>query len=150
MTLTVDRPQAPQMQSARDWPAQSRTLARGASRAAQMLPGVLSAEFSISGPPAEPVLHLDCRLLRHGDPASVMEHITTSLVEDLEDLLGVRFAERHVEVSIDETGTAPHRAGDLRTKTRGAAPQAPHLSPTAPGGRPGTYAQAAPEFSTAC
>ncbi|GER23256.1 hypothetical protein NCCP1664_17520 [Zafaria cholistanensis] len=90
------------------WKSKSKALAEAASAAALHLPGVLGAAFTISGPPAELILHVDCRLRANQDPAATMKLIADSVVEDLERAIGIQFLERHLDFRIAES--FPHEA----------------------------------------
>lgn len=94
---------APQELTAEEriWASRTRRLARSASRAARLVPGVAAADFTITGTPERPSLTLSCTLRPEAKAAVVMEHIENTVVGDLELLLGVPFAERHLEYSVD-------------------------------------------------
>ena len=92
------------------WKSKSKALAEEAAAAALHLPGVLGAAFTISGPPAELILHVDCRLRPNQDPAATMKLIADSIVEDLEHAIGIRFFERHLDFRIAESFPASHQA----------------------------------------
>ncbi|QCU79139.1 hypothetical protein E7744_14105 [Citricoccus sp. SGAir0253] len=85
-----------------DWTSRAHTLAHSASRATELVPGVVSADFRISGSPSAPALEIDCTLARGEDPTPVIEIVTHSTVEDLEELIGVPFARRDIQVMIAE------------------------------------------------
>ena len=72
--------------------------------------GVLGAAFTISGPPTELVLHVDCRLQPNQDYAATMKLIADSIVEDLERAIGIRFLERHLDFRTAESFPRPHEA----------------------------------------
>jgi len=92
------------------WKSKSKALAEEAAAAALHLPGVLGAAFTISGPPSELVLHVDCRLRPNQDPAATMKAIADSIVEDLEHAIGIRFFERHLGFRIAEPAPVPDAA----------------------------------------
>ena len=69
-----------------------------ASRAALVLPGVDAAEVQITGSPSAPVLHVDCAVRGADALDRVTERVTLSIVQSLEELIGVGFAERHITV----------------------------------------------------
>ena len=100
----------PRMPPTSPWKSKSRALADRAAAAALHLPGVLGAAFTISGPPAELVLHVDCRLRPNQDPAATMKLIADSIVEDLERAIGIRFFERHLDFRIAESFPVFHQA----------------------------------------
>jgi hypothetical protein len=84
----------------RIWSSRKRRLARSAARAALVLPGVVEANFTVMGTPARPSLLLTCILRPQADAAAVMERIESTVVGDLELLLGVPFAQRQIEFSV--------------------------------------------------
>jgi hypothetical protein len=84
----------------RIWSSRKRRLARSAARAALVVPGVAEANFTIMGTAAKPSLMLTCILRPQADAAAVMEHIESTVVGDLEVLLGVPFAQRQIEFSV--------------------------------------------------
>lgn len=100
----------PRIASKRSWKSKSRALSDAAAAAALHLPGVLGAAFTISGPPTELVLHVDCRLGANQDYAATMKLIADSIVEDLERVIGTRFLERHLDFRIAESFPNPHEA----------------------------------------
>ncbi|MEO9247365.1 hypothetical protein ABDK96_06705 [Citricoccus nitrophenolicus] len=62
-----------------------------------VLPEVISARFSITGTAQEPVLTMDCTVRPTRGPA-VIERLSHTVVQDLEDLLQVEFVERHIDI----------------------------------------------------
>jgi hypothetical protein len=88
------------------WASLARRLARSASQAATVVPGVASATFGITGSPAEPALELECTLREGQDTPFVIERLTHTVVEDLEELLGTEFAERHISVRVERGGAS--------------------------------------------
>ena len=84
----------------RIWASRKRRLARSAAAAVRGMQSVADAEFTIMGTPAKPSLVVTCILRPQADVASVMEHIESSVVGDLELLLGAQFAQKQIEFSI--------------------------------------------------
>lgn len=93
--------------SAPDWTSRAHTLANSASRATELVPGVVSADFRISGSPGAPALEIDCTVLQDEDPSPVIELVTHATVEDLEELIGTPFVQRDIQVMITEDAAAP-------------------------------------------
>jgi hypothetical protein len=123
------------------WENRAQVLAHSASRAALELPGVMHAEFRVAGGPSALVLHVDCRLRQQGDPSSTMKRIADSIVEDLENFIGVRFAERHLDFTISESPSKPAPAATAHplVEVPGMAADTRDL-PTSPLGDPlGTH-----------
>lgn len=123
------------------WENRAQFLAHSASRAALELPGVMHAEFRVAGGPSALVLHVDCRLRPQGDPSSTMKRIADSIVEDLENFIGVRFAERHLDFTISESPSKPAPAATAHplVEVPGMAADTRDL-PTSPLGDPlGTH-----------
>jgi len=104
MSMSTDGQQArgTAAEATADWASRAHTLAHSASRATELVPGVVSADFRISGSPSAPALEIDCTLARDEDPTPVIEIVTHSTVEDLEELIGVPFARRDIQVMIAE------------------------------------------------
>lgn len=93
---------APREASAEEriWASRKRRLARSAAAAVRGMQSVADAEFTIMGTPAKPSLMVTCIVRPQADAAAVMEHIESSVVGDLELLLGVSFAQKQIEFSI--------------------------------------------------
>lgn len=92
------RVQAPKV----SWKSKSRALADDAAEAALRVPGVLYAEFTISGPPAELVLRGDLTFQPNVDASATLKLITDSVIGDLERAIGIRFAAQHVDFHVAE------------------------------------------------
>ena len=98
MTVTVDTPPLTSVDISSAWTTRMGRLARSASRAALVLPGVDAAEVQITGSPSAPVLHVDCAVRGADALDRVTERVTLPIVQSLEELIGVGFAERHITV----------------------------------------------------
>lgn len=83
------------------WDVHARILARGASRAVLVCPGVTSARFQITGSSAEPELDVECVVREGRDALSVIERVTDTVIEDLEEMMGAEFVERRIVVRMD-------------------------------------------------
>jgi hypothetical protein len=102
-TLDSTTPGGPPTELSADegiWSSRKRRLARSAARAALVVPGVAEADFTIMGTASRPSLLLTCVLRPQADAAAVMEHIESTVVGDLELLMGVPFAQRQIEFSV--------------------------------------------------
>lgn len=100
--MTVDTPPLASVDSPGAWTLSMSRLARSASRAALVLPGVVAAEVQITGSASAPVLHVDCAVRGADGVDSVKEQVTLSIVQSLEALLGIGFAEHHITVRQDQ------------------------------------------------
>lgn len=99
--VTVDTPPLVPVGLPSLWTTYMDRLARSASRAALVLPGVTTAQVQITGSESAPVLHVDCGVRGAGDVERVLERVTLSIVASLEHLIGSEFAERHIMVRQD-------------------------------------------------
>lgn len=102
---------SPSPAGSQSWPVRARQLSRSASAAVMVLPDVTSARFSITGTREEPILTLDCTI-RPTQGSAVIERLTHTVVQDLEDLLQTEFVERHIDVrsDLDDVKNTPELA----------------------------------------